>query len=90
MQASAAYNACMQYTLRNVPKSVDEALRRRARAQHRSLNDVLIECLQTALGLAGEPVKRRDLSALAGRWQADPECDAALDEQRRVDQDLWE
>jgi len=41
----------MQYTIRNVPKTLDEALRRAAREQDKSLNEVAIEAL--ARGIPG-------------------------------------
>jgi hypothetical protein len=38
----------------------------------------------------GKPLpKRRDLSDLAGTWVEDPEFDAALEDQRRIDWELW-
>lgn len=79
----------MQYTLRNVPSQLDNALRERAREEGKSLNEVAIEVLQAGLGLTSEPVKHRDLSDLAGRWVEDPAIDEALRDQRRVDPDLW-
>ncbi len=79
----------MQYTLRNVPPFLDEALRQRARAAGKSLNEVALEILRDGLGLAGEPVRRRDLSDIAGSWVGEPEIDEALQDQRRVDPDLW-
>jgi len=79
----------MQYTLRNIPRHVDEALRRRARRERKSLNQVAIEALSDALGLDAQPVKRRDLSDIAGSWQADPVIEAALDEQRQIDEEMW-
>jgi plasmid stability protein len=88
-QAGDAYTACMQYTLRNIPPTLDEILRARAREQGKSLNDVAIEVLLVGLGLAGKPMKRRDLSDIAGSWAADPETDQALQDQRRIDPDLW-
>lgn len=33
--------------------------------------------------------KRRDLSDLAGSWEEDPETDAVLEEQRRIDPEDW-
>ena len=90
MQAWAAYSACMRYTLRNVPPYLDEALRQRAREEEKSLNEVVLEILQEGLGLAGEPVRRRDLSDIAGTWVGEPEIEEALQDQRRIYQDLWE
>ena len=79
----------MQYTLRNVPPHLDRALRRRARVQRKSLNDVALDALLTGVGLTAEPVKRRDLSDLVGAWVDDPETDVVLAEQRRIDSELW-
>lgn len=40
---------------------------------------------------AGNPLpKRRDLSDIAGTWVEDPEFDAALEDQRRIDWELWQ
>ena len=80
----------MQYTLRNIPSHVDAALRQKALTQARSLNEVAIEAIEQGLGLTGEPIPRRDLSDLAGTWLEDADCDAALDDQRRIDPGAWE
>jgi plasmid stability protein len=79
----------MQYTLRNIPPLLDQALRSRAREEGKSLNEVAIELLLVGAGLMGEPIKRRDLSDIAGTWAADPEIDEALEDQRRIDPELW-
>jgi plasmid stability protein len=79
----------MQYTIRNIPRDVDQALRRRAREEARSLNEVAVDALRRALGLAEEPVAQRDLKDIQGTWVDDPEIDAALAEQRQIDPELW-
>lgn len=79
----------MQYTLRNIPPSVDALLRRRAREEGKSLNDIAIDALVRGLGLGDAPVKQRDLSDIAGSWRADAASDEALADQRRIDPDLW-
>lgn len=89
MQARAAYAACMQYTLRNVPPEVDAALRARARSENKSLNEIAIEALTEAVGLAERGIRRRDLSDIAGSWKKDRATEAALEEQRAIDQDSW-
>ncbi|QDT72108.1 hypothetical protein [Lacipirellula limnantheis] len=38
---------------------------------------------------ASQPKKYRDLSDIAGTWVEDPEFDAILAEQRRIDPELW-
>ncbi len=78
----------VQYTLRGVPREVDELLRRKARRRGISLNQLLIE--QICLAGDGVPGRRyRRLKDLGGRWQNDPEFDRILAEQRRVDRELW-
>ncbi|MBZ0101165.1 MAG: hypothetical protein K8I65_03255 [Thermoanaerobaculia bacterium] len=81
----------MQYTLRNVPPEIDAALRRRARREGRSLNEMAIQALREATGMEGEvaELRRRDLSDVVGSWIAEPAVDEALDEPRKVDPDLW-
>jgi plasmid stability protein len=79
----------MQYTLRNVPEQLDRALRERARREGRSLNEVALEALHVALGLTEDAVKRRDLGDVAGSWIEDPQVEAALADQRQIDEDLW-
>lgn len=80
----------MQYTVRNLPQQLDRAIRERARREHKSLNEVTIEALMVAFGLADTPPPMvRDLSPVAGSWIEDPEQQAALDEQRRIDPEAW-
>ncbi|MBI4515206.1 MAG: hypothetical protein HY699_05245 [Deltaproteobacteria bacterium] len=79
----------MQYTLRSIPRRLDAALRRRARAQGKSLHEVAVEAMQRGLDTAVEPVRYRDLHDLAGTWVDDPEFDAALADQHQIDKNLW-
>ena len=79
----------MQYTIRGIPAAVDTALRARARADGKSLNEVAVAALTEGAGLAGTPRKRRNLLDVAGTWRADKGVDAALAAQDRVDEDLW-
>jgi hypothetical protein len=79
----------MQYTLRNVPDPVDRALRELARREGRSLNDVTVEALTRAVGLGDGAVRYRTLDEIRGTWREDPEFDRALEEQDRVDEELW-
>jgi plasmid stability protein len=54
----------MQYTIRNIPRDVNSALRRKAKAEGKSLNQAALEVLRRGLGIpdAGESAPRRDLS----------------------------
>jgi hypothetical protein len=89
MQASSAYNECMQYTLRNIPPALDRALRAKAKALGISLNQVALDALADGMNLGDEPIRFRDLRDLAGTWQDDPAFEAALEDQRRIDDELW-
>ena len=80
---------CMQYTLRRIPKQLDAAIRRRARREGKTLNQVTLEALAEGLGLLEEPTKRRSVDDLVGARRKDPELEAALEDQRRIDPELW-
>ena len=84
-----SYNAYMQYTLRRISSALDRALRERARREGRSLNEVAIEALERAMGLAEMPIKRRSMRGIRGTWQEDAEFDAAIVDQDRIDEELW-
>jgi len=87
--ACSAYNVCMQYTIRNVPDILDEALRRSAREQGKSLNEVAIEALARGAGVTGERSRQRDLNDIAGTWRKDPAFDSARDAQDTIDEEMW-
>jgi hypothetical protein len=79
----------MQYTLRGIPRSLDAAVRERARVEGRSLNDVAVEAMSEGLGLGSSGQVRRDLSDVAGSWKKESAVDAALAAQDRIDPDDW-
>ena len=87
--ACYAYNICMQYTIRNVPNTLDEALRRAAREQDKSLDEVAIEALARGAGVSGERGRLRDLSDIAGTWRKDPAFDKAVAAQHTIDEEMW-
>jgi plasmid stability protein len=87
--ACIAYNKCMQYTLRNIPNHLDAALRRKAREQGKSLNDVTIEALAQGAGVGEQRSRQRDLSDIAKTWRKDPAFDDALAAQDTIDPELW-
>ena len=89
MQACLAYNACMQYTLRKIPKQLDEEVRRRAHEERKSMNRALLEALARGVGLQGQAQRQRDLGDIAGTWKKDPAFDHAIAEQDKVDEALW-
>jgi hypothetical protein len=79
----------MQYTVRGIPQALDKAIRRRARAEGKSLNDVAVEALADGLGFGGESIVRRDLSDILGTWKREASVEEALTAQDVVDKALW-
>lgn len=77
----------MQYTFRRIPAAVESALRDRARAARKSLNEAAIDALTEGAGLTSLPRKRRELGDIAGNWKPDKAVEAALADQDRVDED---
>ncbi|MDA2930262.1 hypothetical protein MYX84_09990 [Acidobacteria bacterium AH-259-O06] len=80
----------IQYTLRGVPLRVDEALRRKAQQQGKSLNQVALEALASGTGLTEEPILYHDLDSLAGTWVEDARFEEAVRAQDQVDPSLWQ
>ena len=79
----------MQYTIRNIPSSIDRELRERARRNHQSLNETIVAALQRGLGVGPEEPTYDDLDDLIGTWKPDGEFDRAVAEQDLVDEDAW-
>lgn len=79
----------LQYTIRGVPESLDERLRRNAVREGGSLNEAVLTALRRGAGDAGTPVRYDDLDRLAGTWVKDPEFDRAIASMDRIDEDLW-
>lgn len=88
MQAPDTYNAgIMQYTIRQVPKQVDKALRARAKAQKKSLNQIALEALAQIAGVSDDPAKpKRDLSFMG---KMDDETYKAIQEVRAMSERIW-
>lgn len=79
----------MQYTIRNVPDALDEALRRTAREKGKSLNEVAVEALARGAGVTADQTEQRDLRDIAGTWRKDPAFDSALAAQDAIDEEMW-
>jgi hypothetical protein len=77
----------MQYTFRNIPKHIDKALRAKAKAQKKSLNQLGIEAFAREVGIpleAGKP--KRDLSFMGGM---DDETYRAIQAVREESERIW-
>lgn len=78
-----------QYTIRRIPRELDRRLKKLARERGVSLNSFIVECLARQADLAPDKQTYHDLDHLAGTWVHDDEMDAALEDQRRIDEDMW-
>jgi hypothetical protein len=79
----------MQYTLRGIPAALDEALRERAKAEGKSLNEVAVDALAEGLGLGDADIVRRDLSDVVGTWRKVSAVVSALRALDKIDKALW-
>lgn len=77
-----------QYTVRDVPNGLDRALREWAKRRNVSLNRAIVDALKRGIGIEEEQ-EHDDLDDLAGTWKNDPEFDEALEEQDRIEPELW-
>jgi hypothetical protein len=87
--AYSAYNKCMQYTIRKVSNTLDAVLRRWAREQGKSLNEVAIEAMARGAGLTGRAVPQRDLHDIAGTWRKDRAFDRVREAHEAIEPELW-
>jgi hypothetical protein len=82
-------------TLRKLPPDLEERVEAKARELGLSLNKTVIRLLEEQLTPSSpRPLgsrRHRDLDHLAGSWTAEEaaEFDRSLEEQRRIDPELW-
>jgi hypothetical protein len=79
----------IQYTIRNIPLAVDQAIRKRSRRSGKSFNQTVVDllALQT-LGTAQTPTDT-NFDWLYNRRSLDAPFDAAIENLSRVDEKLW-
>ena len=83
----------MTLKLDNVPDHIERALRERARAEQKSLDQAAVDAMARGLGvqpsISPEPITYRDLSDIAGTGGIDDEMEAVFWEHRRIDPEIW-
>jgi hypothetical protein len=95
----------MTLTIENLPVDVEHALRERATAEHKSLKEAVVDALARGLGVSSslaqggplepavirplEEQRRVELADVVGTWESDPETEAILEEQNRIDPEMW-
>lgn len=80
-----------QITLRSLPNKVEKAVLDESRKKGLSLNKAVIGLLEQSVGAGGTKKLYYDLDHLSGAWSDDESkaFDRSLEEQRKVDEDLW-
>lgn len=65
-------------------------LRRRAGEEQKSLNAVIIEALEKAIGVQSGPTEHTDLDFLIGSWEEDPMFDEVIADFEQLDEEgMW-
>ncbi len=79
-------------TVRNLPPRVAEALEAEKRRRDISLNQTVIELLQSSLGIDVTGAPQNGLKRLAGVWTEEEfaEFERTVGPSERVDPELWE
>jgi plasmid stability protein len=78
----------MRITIENIPDELEKALRLRAEAEGKSVNQLALEALQAAAGMA-EDGKKRDFSGVAGSWVEEPVFSQVRNAHEQIDPDRW-
>lgn len=78
-----------QYTIRQIPKDIDGALRKRAVKEKKSLNSAVLDALRAGSGAGMADIRYHDLDACVGSWVTDHEFDRAMEAFEAIDKDLW-
>jgi plasmid stability protein len=81
-------------TIRGIDTSLDQALRKAAKAESNSVNQLVVNILRERFGLAKAPRHTRrhhDLDELFGAWSENhyQDVENALQQQRGIDPELW-
>jgi plasmid stability protein len=77
-------------TISNLPDHIGRALRDRANVEHKSLDEMAVDALARGLGVSPLREKKRDLSFLTQGPPLEPEVIRALEDQRRIDPEVWQ
>lgn len=88
-----AYNVCIaniQYTIRNIPPTVDKVIRKRAKSSGKSFNQTVVDLLSLQTFGTTSPPVNDGFDWLFGAMTLDNEFDEAIKDMRQVDKKLWQ
>jgi hypothetical protein len=80
----------IQYTIRNVPPAVDKVIKKRSKQSGKSFNQTVVDLLSLqTFGTTKVPTDN-NFDWLFGAGGLDDAFDAAIKEQSRIDEKLWQ
>ena len=82
-----SYDVHVNLQIQNIPHQVNKALRAKAKAEGKPVDQVALEAIKVGLGLGSKGKKKRDLSDVAGTWVEDPVFDEIRQYHERVDRE---
>lgn len=81
--------ANIQYTIRNIPPAVDQALRKRSQQSGKSFNQTVVDVLALQTFGTTEPPVDNNFDWLFGVNTLDDSFDEAIAEQSKPDPKMW-
>jgi hypothetical protein len=87
------YSVCMtkiQYTIRNIPPSVDRVIRKRSKQSGTSFNQTVVELLSKATFGTTQPPADTNFDWLYNQQTLDGGFDKVVHDISRVDKPLWQ
>lgn len=83
-----AYMNSIQYTIRNIPEPVDNALRSVARKKGVSFNSTVVEALEMAVGANGRQTRNTDFDWIIGSGLKDDSFDESMQWLNKLPKDI--
>ena len=78
----------VQYTIRNIPKPVDQIIRKRAKTTGKSFNQTVVDLLIAEVGYVHNK-QDHSFSWLKSSLQLNAAYHEALADQSRIEEDMW-
>jgi hypothetical protein len=82
--------ANIQYTIRNIPPSVDKVIRKRSKQTGQSFNQTVVDLLSLQTFGTTDPKPDTSFSWLYGQNTLDESFDKAIKDLSQVDKSLWQ
>lgn len=84
------YMATIQYTIRNIPPSVDKVIRKRSKQTGKSFNQTVVDLLTLQTFGTTEVPSDNNFDWLFNKNTLDQAFDDAIDCMSQVDKELWQ